>query len=227
MMHDVSEDSRYVGHNAASFLGNLIWHNLFTVASSAGPGSFIFMKHKNDEEQTGQSIGMNDYGTPTASDMQEAAATGANSNEQGQASFVTGSTTGGGSNYGQGSSQLGGESYRQGSKTNTGSNYNNEAESLGSSATGTSNEGSSSPMAGAAQSGNNADTSYAVGNTTHDNDAGRENPGQDTDKEEEEQEEYDSHNTALEQDSGLSQDNTSAGDRPQSGSWSRSSTGDE
>src|ERR1043165_6582695 len=87
------------------------------------------------------------------SEMQRKNATGADNNEQGQASFVTGSTTGGGSNYRQGSSNLGGESYQQGDTTNSGANYLDEAGRLAASSTGTSNEGSSSARDGAAQTG--------------------------------------------------------------------------
>ncbi len=99
-------------------------------------------------------------------DRQEANATGAEQNEQGRASFTTGSTTGGGSNYGQGSHHLGGESYKQGSVSNAGANYDNEAGLIGASSTGTSNEGSASGAAGAAQSGSSGDQQSTV-NAAH------------------------------------------------------------
>lgn len=155
-----------------------------------------------------------------ASEMQENNATGANQNEQGQASFVTGSTTGGGSNFGQGSHHLGGESYRQGSTTSTGANYGNEAGRLAGSTTGTSNEGSSSAVAGAAQSGNPG--TQASGDTardSHTNLSGSEDRGKGQSSEEMPHE-GDRRNTSLENDTHLDTDNTTASRRAQSGSWS-------
>ena len=84
----------------------------------------------------------------SAESMQEANATGARQNEQGRASFITGTTTGGGSNHGQGSSHLGTDSYRQGDTRNAGSNYSNESYGLGDSSVGTSEEGTSGTATG-------------------------------------------------------------------------------
>lgn len=185
------------------------------------------MEHRKDEPQKRTDSGVNQSDIQSATRLQEANASGENNNEQGQASFATGSTTGGGSNFGQGSSHLGGESYRQGDKTNTGANYNNEGEGIGSSSTGTSNEGSSSPNAGAAQSG--ADTDLAAAPTV--NSGGQDihpdpdERGQNTD-DEEQQREGDRRDTSLERDSGLTDGTHTSADsgRQQSGSWSRSTT---
>lgn len=157
--------------------------------------------------------------------MQHDNATGANQNEQGQASFATGSTTGGGSNFGQGSSHLGGESYRQGDRTNTGSNYNNEEGRIGNSSTGTSNEGASSYNAGAAQSGA-AGSQDLSADSARDNGAGNAGGdlrGQQTDSNEIPKE-GERRDTSLERDTHLNTDNTTADRRTDSGSWSNSSS---
>jgi len=54
----------------------------------------------------------------------------AQTGQQGQTAFATGSTTQGGSDYGQGSSYLGPGSYKQGEARNEGANYRNEAGKL-------------------------------------------------------------------------------------------------
>jgi hypothetical protein len=157
-----------------------------------------------------------------AAQMQENNATGANLNEQGQASFTTGSTVGAGSDYGQGSSQLGGESYRQGSTTSEGANYNNETGRLSDSSIGTSNEGSSSRKAGAGQSGR--DQQQVSGTTARDSDtnlSSQEDRGQEQNNKV--PHEGDRRDTSLEEDSHLDTDNTTASRRYQSGSWSSSS----
>ncbi len=153
--------------------------------------------------------------------MQEANATGAGQNEQGRASFTTGSTTGGGSNYGQGSHHLGGESYKQGSTANAGANYGNETENIGSSSTGTSNEGSSSANAGAARTG--ASGEQAAGNTARDSDtvssaAGGRNQGEEKAHKPEEGERRDI--SSLEGATHLDSDNTAGQRRAEGGSWS-------
>jgi hypothetical protein len=152
--------------------------------------------------------------------MQENNATGANLNEQGQASFATGSTTGGGSNYGQGSSHLGGESYRQGDTANAGANYNNEGGRLGSSSVGTNTEGSSSARTGAGESGR--DDVQQVAGSVRESDtnlSSREDRGQEKDDEKMPRE-GDRKNTELEESSHLDTDNTTKSRREQSGSWS-------
>ena len=156
------------------------------------------MGQKDDQQRAGQHTGINDSGKSSASGMQDANASGANQNEQGQASFTTGSATGGGSNYGQGSSHLGGGSYRQGDKTGSGSNYSDQT--------------------------THSDIDLSSG-TARDDDrlSGDENRGQNTDKEDL-PEEGDRRDTGLEQDSGLAQDNSSAAGRQQNGSWRQGST---
>jgi len=121
------------------------------------------MEQKKDAETTKDQI--RNYDSDTAA-MQENNATGENQNEQGRASFITGSTTGGGSNFGQGSSHLGAESYQQGSKVNTGANYNNESVGLADSLIGTKHEGSSSADTDIQQRGIGEDASYREGNAT-------------------------------------------------------------
>jgi hypothetical protein len=157
-----------------------------------------------------------------AADMQEANATGAGNNEQGRASFTTGSTTGGGSNFGQGSSHLGGESYRQGDRTTTGSNYANEIDRLGNSATGTANEGSSSPNAGADDS-QGSSAAMGSGSSAASNSGGS---GRSRSDEDDAPGAHERESTSLEQESGLDTSPPDNG-RQQSGSWSRSSTSDE
>lgn len=163
--------------------------------------------------------------TGSAEEMQRANASGDNQNEQGQASFTTGSTIGGGSNFGQGSSHLGGESYRQGSETNSGSSYNNEAGRLGASATGTANEGSSDAGTGAAASGYDKTATEQV---TPRNDDGGPLPQDHRGKAEKETmpEEGERRDTGLEDASGLG-DTGTHGDGRQSGSWSRATTQDD
>lgn len=183
-----------------------MWHNLFDVTVVL---THVFMARNSDAPERGD-----------ASEMQQNNATGANQNEQGQASFVAGSTTGGGSNFGQGSSHLGGESYRQGNETNEGSNYNNEAGRLANSSVGTNNEGSSSPRAAAGNSGNEGEQK-AVGtvresdtNLSSSEDRGQEN------KSEKVPHEGDRRNTELEESANLDTDNTTKSRRELSGSWS-------
>ena len=103
------------------------------------------MEQKNEQRSGLEAPGPDRAAMRTAEQMQENNATGAMNNEQGQASFVAGSTTGGGSNYGQGSSHLGSQSYRQGAEAGPGSNYLNEAEGLGRSDVGTNDEGTAAP----------------------------------------------------------------------------------
>ena len=160
-----------------------------------------------------------------ATEQQAANAAGADNNEQGKASFITGATTGGGSNYGQGSHHLGGESYRQGDTVNSGTNYSNESDMLGASSTGTSSEGSSSANAGAAQSGRTGEETKIVANDARNADitSQDEHRGQ-TEGMHKELEEGDRRDTSLEQDSGLSGNDGSGAARRESGSWSQSST---
>ncbi len=182
------------------------------------------MEQKNDTGRTVEETRSND-GDLTAKDMQTANATGANQNEQGQASFSTGSTTGGGSNFGQGSSHLGGESYRQGDKVSAGANYGNETGRLGSSATGTSNEGASSATAGAAASGSSDASIDQAGSDTGPTGPAPERRAPDPEVDDLPTE-GERRDTSLERDSGLSDGQLKSSDsgRSQSGSWSRSST---
>ncbi len=112
------------------------------------------MEQKNQPRPTAQPARPD---TRAASEMQEDNANGARQNEQGQASFFTGTTMGGGSNFGQGSSHLGSDSYQQGSRTGTGSNYDNEADGLGRSSADPIEEAVSAPTVG--PSGNSLDES--------------------------------------------------------------------
>jgi len=159
--------------------------------------------------------------TPDAGDaekMQEQNATGANQNEQGRASFTTGSTTGGGSDFGQGSSQLGGESYRQGNTENDGANYANEAGRFNNNAMGFSTEGSASVSPANAQNA----TQPGNGNTARESD----NPASHREHRGQQQEgqmppdEGDRRNTDLENSSHLDTDNSTKEGREESGSWS-------
>ncbi len=122
----------------------LIWHSLFTPHSLHNICGNGFIMERKDQQKS-RVDRLDDDIASSGPERQEANAGGKDNNDQGQASFVTGSTTGGGSDYGQGSAYLGAESYRQGDTANTGSNYDNEAENLGSSNIGTGDEGSFSP----------------------------------------------------------------------------------
>jgi hypothetical protein len=175
---------------------------------------FLIMASKNDTPNGGD-----------AAKMQEDNATGANQNQQGRASFTTGSTTGGGSNFGQGSSQLGGESYRQGSTANEGANYDNEAGRFSNDSMGFANESSASISAANEQntkspaSGTSARDSDTPG--SHREDRGQNGEGRMPPHE------GDRRNTDLENASHLDTDNTTKERREQTGSWSGASGGEK
>jgi hypothetical protein len=126
------------------------------------------MEQKNQPHAAGQPAGPD---MRAASEMQEDNANGARQNEQGQASFFTGTTIGGGSNFGQGSSHLGSNSYQQGSRTGTGSNYDNEAEGLGRSNADPIDENLPAPIAGQPannlEGGTNPDTRFKPRSELH------------------------------------------------------------
>jgi len=85
---------------------------------------------KYDTKKTGNTEPDTDEKKKITDENFERSDKSAQTGQQGQSDFATGSTTQGGSNYGQGSSNLGPDSYKQGAVKNTGADYENEAGKL-------------------------------------------------------------------------------------------------